>query len=364
MAGLISLAAVLTACGGAPTSAPPASSGSKTKTSPSTAASSSSTSSATSASSGTVQKSSSTSKPLTQVTLRLDWIASGYQAPWVVASDNGYYKAAGLDVKILQGKGSATCAETVGNGSDTFGACDSGTAAKLISKGDPIKVLAVWVQQSPMGFEYNPPFKLTNARQLLGKTLITSSGSASNQILGAVVGPDGIKKSQLKLDFVSPSAFPTILKRHPSYVVLGWVNTDYQRIQKIDPKARATSYAQLGVNTLNIGTITSLNEIKDHPNVVRSFLAASVKGWNYAIKHPQTAVNDLVKQFPKADPKLMLAGWQKTLTMLHTKNTQGKPVGWMSKKDWQQTINLLHQYAGMKNVKPLNAYYTNQYLPQ
>jgi ABC-type nitrate/sulfonate/bicarbonate transport system substrate-binding protein len=35
-----------------------------------------------------------------RVSLRLDWVTSGYHAPYFVGIKNGYYKDAGLDVSI------------------------------------------------------------------------------------------------------------------------------------------------------------------------------------------------------------------------------------------------------------------------
>ena len=46
-------------------------------------------------------------KPLTEVTLTLDFIVLGRHAPWYVALAKGYYKDAGLNVKIIPAQGTA-----------------------------------------------------------------------------------------------------------------------------------------------------------------------------------------------------------------------------------------------------------------
>src|SRR5690348_9855764 len=58
-------------------------------------------------------------------TLRLDWTALGYHAPFVLAQQRGYYKDQRLDLKILEGKGSSTGIELVANGADTFAFADA-----------------------------------------------------------------------------------------------------------------------------------------------------------------------------------------------------------------------------------------------
>ncbi len=73
-------------------------------------------------------------QPLEKVTLRLDWVASGYHAIWYHAVDKGLFKAEGIDLEILEGRGSAVVAQTVGNGSVKFGTSDTGTVMGLVRR--------------------------------------------------------------------------------------------------------------------------------------------------------------------------------------------------------------------------------------
>lgn len=350
---LATVSALLVACGGAGSPAAPASTPAPRAASSTPAASSSAPQASTTAS----------SKPLKKVTLRLDWTVSGYHAPFVVAADMGFYKQAGLDVAVKQGKGSATTVQVVANGVDAFGYADAGATATLISKGAPVKVLAVFTQQSPSAFIYNPPFKLTNLHQLMGKTILDSAGSAISQLFPAVLATAGLKVSQVHINYVDAASWPGLLKENPKYVVLGFDDDELQSIQQVDPQAVATPWANFGVNTLSTGLITSTKMIREHPGEVRRFVAASVKGWQYTIAHPRIAIDDLVKRWPTASKTVQAAELKQSLTMLHTPNSTGKPIGWMSPKDWQNTIALLHEYGSLKTVKPMSDYYTNSFLP-
>jgi NitT/TauT family transport system substrate-binding protein len=51
-----------------------------------------------------------------KVTLRLDWTTLGYHAPFFLGVARGFYADAGLDVAVLEGKGSSTVINLVGNG--------------------------------------------------------------------------------------------------------------------------------------------------------------------------------------------------------------------------------------------------------
>ena len=50
------------------------------------------------------------------------------------------------------------------------------------------------------------------------------------------------------------------------------------------------------------------------------------------------------------------------MTILRTKSTKGKPLGWSSIDDWKDTQDLLEKYAKLKPQADLGVYFTNDYL--
>lgn len=302
-------------------------------------------------------------KRLTRVHFRLDWLLGDYEAPTVVAKTNGYYRAAGLDVTIAQGKGSSSTAEAVANGSDDFGLADAATAALLISKGLPVKVIAGFIQKTPDSFVvHTPAEKITSPKQLAGRTFIDSAGSATTHLLPAILKQGGLTMNSIKLDTVSPAAKTATFAKTPGAVVLDYYPDDYVKIKKLVPQATYTSFADFGVNPLSVSLITNLNMIRNHPGEVRAFVAAAVKGYEFTLKHPDATVKAGLAAFPHA--VVSDEAMKGVLTMLHTPASKGKPIGWMAKSDWRSTIDLMHRYGNMKTVKPLADDYTNAFLPQ
>ena len=53
-----------------------------------------------------------------------------------------------------------------------------------------------------------------------------------------------------------------------------------------------------------------------------------------------------------------------TLSITNTKHTQGKPLFWSAKEDWQESQDLLEKYAGLTAQPDLGKYYTNELLAQ
>jgi len=62
-----------------------------------------------------------------KVSLRMDWVISGYHTPYFVGIKKGYYKGEGLDVTVEPGNGSGNVAQAIGNGNGDLATVDGGT---------------------------------------------------------------------------------------------------------------------------------------------------------------------------------------------------------------------------------------------
>ena len=49
-------------------------------------------------------------------------------------------------------------------------------------------------------------------------------------------------------------------------------------------------------------------------------------------------------------------------TVVSTNAPPGKPIGWQEAADWQANLTLLKETGAISELKPLGAYYTNEYL--
>lgn len=304
------------------------------------------------------------STPLQHVSLQLPWLVAGYDAGFYMAQAKGYYKAAGLDVTIIPGRSSLLSAEIVANGKTTFGFADAGTAAQIISKGGDLKVLADLTQKSPVGIMHMPDVPVRTAHDLNGKTIFAnSSGGPVIELLNAVLQRAGMTSKDVHLDVVAPSAEASSFETHPKDLALSFSYSAYPAVLTKQPKALFTYYADLGINTLSLGIITTNKEIRAHPGVVKSFVQASIKGWEYTIAHQSEAVKLMKQKFPKQNTFILTKSLANGISLTHTPATKGKPLGWMAQSDWKTTIDLLHKFSTLKNVQPLSTYYTNKYVP-
>ena len=60
----------------------------------------------------------------------------------------------------------------------------------------------------------------------------------------------------------------------------------------------------------------------------------------------------------------LLKTHQNNVGLFRTANTQGKPLGWMAKEDWELSQDIMINYLELEQKLPVESYYTNEFVPQ
>jgi len=305
---------------------------------------------------------------MTEVSVRLSWVAVGYDAPLLLAYQEGWFEEAGLDLTIGEGSGSATTAKLIGNQSDDIGFVDSGTAALAIAEGVPIKVIAGMIQQTPLATIYRNDAGIEEPADLEGKNWGVAPGSAATQIQPVFLELAGIEASAVNMISLDGSAYVQSL-------LSGRIDAfDSYALEQIpiinigmDGDVSAFEWSDYGVNVLGQGVVANVDMIENNPEVLRTFLEVFARGWEAAIEDPLRAAEALRAEFPDAgggNTEVVAEQLERTIEKLHTSNSEGQPLFWMAEEDWSDTQDVLMEYGDMNEANPLDTYYTNDLVPQ
>src|SRR6266702_3312324 len=301
---------------------------------------------------------------------RLNWTLYGEHAPFFVALDKGFYKEEGLEVEILEGSGSTTVAQLVSNMTNPVAYVDAATMMRGVGAGMPIKAVGVTLQQSPMAFIYRADAaRPTKIEEIKGSRIAITAGDASLAIFTAFMGKLGMNVEYVKLITVAnPQSKEQAVLNKQADALLGYFMDQGPRMQlQTGVKMGWTRlYDMAGVSTLSSAIIANNDWLKDAKNQaqLRRFLRASQRGWQYTFDHRDEAADIFLKHAPAFNKEIALLEIDGTMTILHTKNTEGKPLGWSSPDDWKDTQTLLEQFAKLKPQSDLNVYYTNAFLSE
>jgi len=290
--------------------------------------------------------------------LRLDWSWWIGQVPFLVAAEKGYYKDAGLEVEIEQGQGSKTTTVLVGDGSDPLGHVNLSTAAQSIASGVPIKAVAAIIQKGPIGLICDAALGIKTPEDIKGKKIGSTPSGSDAQILPAFLAANGLTDQATIVNMQGDAKFAAIMAGQVDCIS---GDGPYYAPQ-MDAKGKPASimlYADWGVPNLAFGIIANDTFIKEHPEEVKKFVEASLKGVEYTYANIDEAVNLFIEKTGNTQPKSFHKGVLEFYkTQLHTAASEGKPLGWMSEEDWTGMLKGL----GDKSGKPVSDYYTNEFV--
>jgi NitT/TauT family transport system substrate-binding protein len=300
----------------------------------------------------------------TKVTLRLDWTTLGYHAPFYLGVAKGFYREAGLDVEVLEGKGSATVINLVGNDTEDFAFADGTTAARLISQGLPAKVVMGIFQRSTLSVFYAKDRGIASPKDLKGKRVSMCAGDGMNVYLPIYLKAIGLQATDVEQVNVDCSLKYTVIAQNRADAVASYGTAGRPLMQAVgiaDPGK--FDYADSGVFLPSHGIIASDKTIAQRADLVRRFVAATSKAWVAAQADPDAAVAATVAAKPLLQGKeaMLKATLVDSLQYIKTPGTQGKAFGWQSAEEWQKAENTLVESAGMKKPASAQVFYTDAF---
>jgi NitT/TauT family transport system substrate-binding protein len=149
----------------------------------------------------------------TAITFQLNWVAGGANAGFAAAVAEGYYKAAGLDVKLVEGNGSGNTAQLVASGRSQLAYADAVAISQLIAKGAPMKVLSTIYQSNPNEVSALKKTGIKSIKDLTGKKVGVPSGSSQTTMLPLFLKANNLKESDVNLvNMPATSMVPSLLQ--------------------------------------------------------------------------------------------------------------------------------------------------------
>jgi NitT/TauT family transport system substrate-binding protein len=298
------------------------------------------------------------------VTLRLDWIYQGPNSGFMVAKDKGFYDEAGLNVDMGPGKGSGSTAQLIASKTSMFGFADGFVVGAGVSKGMDLVVVGAIYRRNPTAAIVLKESGMTTPKDLEGKSIGIAPGGTQFQQWPAFVKGCKLDGDKIKVINVDPAGTVPALVAGKVQAVASYAQGAVPGIE-VRSKKETTSfyYADCGVTAVSNGIIVHRDLLKQDPELIRIFVKATVKGFLYARQHPDEAIAITKKFGPEILPEIAKRELEMSFLNWETPNTAGKPLGWMSDKDWDATVESLKLYGGVTTPLKAADLYTNDFVP-
>jgi NitT/TauT family transport system substrate-binding protein len=242
-----------------------------------------------------------------KVTVRLDWTPWGVHAPFHLAAQKGWFRAAGLDVELEDGNGSVTTVQIVGQGRFDVGHASLAPMMIARDKGLPVRAIANFARKSDVGLLVPQGSGITSPRQLAGKKLVFTAGSLEAPFLDAFLATGGLKRDQLELLNVDAAA-------KTSTYLTGRADGVFSTVPFVVPivaanrPADAILFADYGLEFPSFGLFATEDKIKQRGPALGKFASVVSGTWRYIYEgHEDEAVQAIIAARPQArlDPKIL-----------------------------------------------------------
>jgi NitT/TauT family transport system substrate-binding protein len=296
------------------------------------------------------------------VTFRYSWVLYGHAPAYYYAKELGLFEKEGLDVTILTGTGSGTNVKLMGAGENTFAEADYGTMMLGIARGVPVIGVYGILQTHPMAVATRADLGVTKPADLAGKSIAVAAGGADQAVLPAFLAANDLTGKVKVVQLSSGGAKREALLQSKVDAIVAYVNEQVPQIEAAGVKLNALRFSDYGAPLLGIGIMINTKNPPDK-TVTQKFLRAISRGFEAARKNPEAAVDAALRVFPERKRETTLIELMASFPLLHTKNTQGKPLGWTDRRDWEKAQEIMVTYGGMQKKLPVDQLYTNEFVP-
>jgi NitT/TauT family transport system substrate-binding protein len=291
------------------------------------------------------------------VTVRLKWFNQAQFAGYYVAKEKGFYQEAGLDVSIQPGGPDFPAVQMVAGGNEQFGVTGADQILVARGKGVPVVAVAVLYRKNPFVLFALKSGGIDAPAQFPGRKIGLKVGGNEELIYRAILNKAGVSAQDLSEIPVKFDLTPLLTGQvdvWPGYVINEVITA---REKGFD--VNIIWPASYGINLYADTLFTTEKMLSEKPDVVRRFVAATLKGWNYAVAHPEEAAELTVKSAPKLSYAHELAMMKESIGLLQPDN---QPIGSMQPAQWAAMQDMLLKGAFLKAPLELEKAYTTRFV--
>ncbi|SME89397.1 Histidine kinase-, DNA gyrase B-, and HSP90-like ATPase [Tistlia consotensis] len=221
------------------------------------------------------------SKPLEHIVLQLKWRHQFQFAGYYAAVAEGFYRDAGLEVELVEAKQGEDPAPVVASGMATYGVGGSDLVLAR-AKGLPVVALAAIYQHSPYAIVTLSGRGIDSVHDLVGKRMMIEPQAAE---LLAYLRYEGIDIE--RIEQVPHSFDIESLARGEVDATTAYVTDEVFALEEAGLDYQVFTARSAGIDFYGDVLFTTEDELARHPERVSAFLKATIKGWHYALDHPQ-----------------------------------------------------------------------------
>jgi NitT/TauT family transport system substrate-binding protein len=266
-----------------------------------------------------------------KVSMILNWIAGGDHAPYYYALKMGWYKDAGIDLDLEQGKGSGLAATRVGTGADQFGLSDLGTVMNARGKGaDDVAIMNVYAN-FPEGFYWlKNSTTIKTPADIAGKKIGNPPADAGRVLWPAFAAANHLNPDSVTWVNIEPNAKISALASHAVDVVTEFYNFHHGYVKAFGSNLGYMAWKDAGVNPYGNSIIVNGDYMRAHKDVVTAFVHVTQRAFAACVAKPDPCIAALVDANSGLNVDNETQNWHEVEQLMDDHDFHTIALGWFN----------------------------------
>ena len=286
---------------------------------------------------------------LAPVKLQLKWYHQFQFAGYYAALEKGFYREAGLDVEIREGVPATPSADAVISGEAQYGVSNMDILIQR-SRGSNLVALAAIFQHSPDMLMVLEDSGIRVPSDLAGKTLMVVP-EAEVEIL-SMLREEAVPQETLTL--IPHTWNPEDLLSGKMDAMSAYTTNEPILLRNRGIRVTVIHPRNYGIDFYGDCLFTTESEIRRNPGRVRSFLEASIRGWEYALRNPGEIADLILEKYSTRKSRQELLDEAAAMRELIVPDLV--PIGFMNPGRWRYIRDVFAARGALPKDFPLEGF--------
>jgi NitT/TauT family transport system substrate-binding protein len=227
-------------------------------------------------------------------------------------------------------------------------------------------MVAITYQNAPYAiYSLTSGANVSQPKQLEGLEIASGAGSATPKVILGFMKDKGLDTSKVKFTNVDGAARVPLLLAGKIPAIETFILAK-PGIERSAGQHKVTTFllADHGLQLYSGGIIVTEAFLKSQPDVVRTFVKASMMGWHDAMANPDEAAKLMNAQVPTISVESITSELAIVRGLAVTEDVKAKGFGTLDPKKFAAGVNFLGKNMEIPSDKlPIDAMYSVDYLP-
>ncbi len=306
---------------------------------------------------------------LTEVRFTLDWALQGPQAAFLHALEAGYFREAGLNVRMDRGFGSGDVPVKLSAGAYDVGVADLNPTIRMKLERPESDLFTPFIVYDATALAVMT-LRRENIRSpadLAGKTIAAPDSDAGRQLFPAFARATGLDAARVNWLSVTPQLREPMLVQARAQAITGFITSGIFSLRGLGvPEADIVTFlfSEVGADFYATSLLTTRRWARANPAAVTGLIRGLIRAQYDALRDPAVAIASLRQREPLTNVPLETERLRMALERLtFTPHVRANGFGQVDMARLQRGIDMVREALGISHPLAASDIYDPSFLP-